>query len=104
MELRHMRYFLTVAEEGNLTKAAERLMIAQPPLSRQIKDLEEELGTPLFERKKTLFGKTKHNCICPNCKRSNLYKWSYCSANSGKELYLKEIGREGVVCKPDAWL
>ena len=38
------------------------------------------------------------------CKRSNLYKWSYCSANSGKELYLKEIGREGVVCKPDAWL
>lgn len=61
-------------------------------------------GIPLFERKKTLFGKTKHNCICPNCKRSNLYKWSYCSANSGKELYLKEIGREGVVCKPDAWL
>src|SRR5690349_14480133 len=50
MELRHLRYFVAVGELLNFTKAAAKLRVAQPALSRQIHDLEEELGVPLLER------------------------------------------------------
>jgi LysR family hca operon transcriptional activator len=52
MELRHLRYFVAVADELSFTKGAEKLRIAQPSLTRQIRDLEEELGVQLLDRTK----------------------------------------------------
>ena len=65
MELRHLRYFIAVADEENVTRAALKLHVSQPGLSRQIRDLEQELGFPLLERnaksvRLTDAGKTFH--------------------------------------------
>ena len=51
MELRHLRYFIAAAEQENVSRAALKLHVSQPGISRQIRDLEEEIGFPLFERK-----------------------------------------------------
>jgi len=50
MELRHLRYFVAAAEEENVSRAAQKLHVSQPGVSRQIRDLEQEIGFPLFER------------------------------------------------------
>lgn len=59
MELRHLRYFVAVAEELNVTRAAKKLRLAQPSLTRQIHNLEEELGVRLLDRSKNQIALTK---------------------------------------------
>ena len=50
MELRHLRYFVAVADAGSITQAAHRVRVAQPSLSRQLRQLEDDIGEPLFDR------------------------------------------------------
>lgn len=66
MDIRIIKYFLMVAEEENITKAAYRLNISQPPLSKQIKQLEEELGVQLFTRDKNKMHLTEAGYLLKN--------------------------------------
>lgn len=67
MEIRTLRYFWTIAEEGTVSKAAEALHITQPTLSRQIKELEEELGTELFIRGRRQIQLTEAGMFLKSC-------------------------------------
>ena len=50
VEFRHLKYIVALAEAGNFTRAAEQLFLSQPSLSKQIKDIEDEMGFPIFVR------------------------------------------------------
>lgn len=69
MEIRVLRYFLMVAREENITKAANLLHLTQPTLSRQLMQLEEELGVTLFRRSKHRIILTEDGCCCAAARR-----------------------------------
>lgn len=66
MSIREIQYFLAVAQEGNITTAAQRLHMAQPPLSRQMKQLEDNLGAKLFLRGHRKIQLTEAGCLLRN--------------------------------------
>jgi len=67
MELRHLQYFLAVGEALNFTKASAQLRVAQPALSRQVQDLEEEIGVDLLKRAEVHYA---GNAGCRTARRS----------------------------------
>ncbi|TCL32742.1 DNA-binding transcriptional LysR family regulator [Anaerospora hongkongensis] len=93
MSIREMQYFLTVAQEGSITTAAQRLNIAQPPLSRQMKQLEESLGTRLFVRGNRKIQLTEAGCLLQS-RAEQLLKLL---DNTEKEIKAIETGTHGIL-------
>lgn len=93
MNLQQMRYFVMVARLGNVTEAAKALHIAQPPLSRQIKQLEQELGVVLFDRsgRRLHLTETGHMLLHRAEEILNLTDRTVC------ELSSSELGQEGIL-------
>src|SRR6185312_1022355 len=72
LELRHLRYFVALADEGSFTHAAERIFVAQPTLSQQIRRLEEIIGTPLLQRRREGLRLTKAGTVLLDASRNVL--------------------------------
>ena len=96
-ELRHLRYFVTVAETLSFARAAERLHLSQPPLSRQIQALEQELGTPLFVRtKRSVRLSSAGAALLPEARR--LLEQAAALRDNARRLAAGEAGRITLGC------
>src|SRR5437773_336505 len=93
MELRQLRYFVTVGEEQHYGRAEKRLRVAQPALSRQIKNLEEEIGFKLFERLPRGVKITAAGELPRRLQRS----WGFSNSRSRRETSIGEQARAGDV-------
>src|ERR1700723_2326780 len=72
IELRHLRYFVALADAGSFTRAAERMFIAQPTLSQQIRRLEEIVGAPLLQRRRDGVRLTEAGAVLLGARRPRL--------------------------------
>jgi len=105
MELRHLRYFVVVAEELSFRKAAKRLHIAEPPLGRQIRDLEEQIGTLLFDRSRNHVALTEAGKVFLAGTRKTLQAANQAvdaarKATRASEISTLRIGKFGLITAP----